>query len=352
MRLLICFGFIWALLAPGLRAMPAELPPRDFAGAQYIDSTGCVFRREGRGWVALSGDDGAPVCGFPPSAILRRDDTRMPEGAEIERDLLRLTLGAPGAEVEFSGRPDLTGIGKPAAPPPASQPQPQADPAGAITRQLAAGRRLAGAGAGQDDPNLRLCTLLGLQPAGAAPARIGADPTGGYCSGEVAPPALVENTDAGAAPDDGSAARLAAAAPRSSGHAGGAAPQVAAPAASPGAGPPVHAAASGPAPASKPSEKPKAVVAAGDGAQVAPLASGGEMIPAGARYIQIGRFDLDEAEAKLRALSAMGYPVAREKIVGVDGMRFVMAGPFPTREGLVVALDRLRKAGYPGAVAR
>lgn len=77
-----------------------------------------------------------------------------------------------------------------------------------------------------------------------------------------------------------------------------------------------------------------------------------EWIAPHARYVQIGRFDPAGAAQAAAALAAMGYPVLREKVVGVDGMRFVMAGPFATRERLVSALDRLRKAGYGAAFAR
>lgn len=75
-------------------------------------------------------------------------------------------------------------------------------------------------------------------------------------------------------------------------------------------------------------------------------------VPANARFIQIGRFDADGAGIALRALADMGYPVVRERVVGVDGKRFVMAGPFETRERLIAALDRLRKAGYKAALPR
>lgn len=49
-------------------AGPAELPPPGYAGAQYVDSTGCVFRRDGAGeWQARLTRDGKPLCGYAPT---------------------------------------------------------------------------------------------------------------------------------------------------------------------------------------------------------------------------------------------------------------------------------------------
>jgi hypothetical protein len=71
----LCRGGVAGLLiaAPALAqlASPAELPPEDFAGQQYVDSKGCLFLRAGRPgsveWIARVTRDGQPICDNPPS---------------------------------------------------------------------------------------------------------------------------------------------------------------------------------------------------------------------------------------------------------------------------------------------
>ncbi|MFV0492055.1 MAG: SPOR domain-containing protein [Pseudorhodobacter sp.] len=59
-----------AVLAQDI-AQPAEMPPADFAGQQYVDSRGCVFLRTGVDgqirWVQRMTADRQPLCGYPPS---------------------------------------------------------------------------------------------------------------------------------------------------------------------------------------------------------------------------------------------------------------------------------------------
>jgi hypothetical protein len=54
----------------GLRP-PAELPPAGFSGAQFVDSSGCVYIRAGVAgavtWVPRVTRDRKPVCGYTPS---------------------------------------------------------------------------------------------------------------------------------------------------------------------------------------------------------------------------------------------------------------------------------------------
>ena len=53
---------------------PAELPPPDYAGQQYVDSKGCLFMRAGRTpesevWVPRVTREGKPLCDNPPSGV-------------------------------------------------------------------------------------------------------------------------------------------------------------------------------------------------------------------------------------------------------------------------------------------
>lgn len=52
-------------------AVPAELPPPDYAGQQYVDSKGCLFLRAGAPgeviWIPRVTRKGVPLCGNPPS---------------------------------------------------------------------------------------------------------------------------------------------------------------------------------------------------------------------------------------------------------------------------------------------
>ncbi|MFC3061313.1 SPOR domain-containing protein [Paenirhodobacter populi] len=50
-------------------AAPAELPPASYTGAQYVDSTGCVFIRPAPDaeWEPRQTRDGQPLCGYEPT---------------------------------------------------------------------------------------------------------------------------------------------------------------------------------------------------------------------------------------------------------------------------------------------
>lgn len=74
MRRVILVSLTLALGGPALARdplRPAELPPADYAGQQYVDSKGCMFVRAGTAaevlWVPRVSREGTPVCGNPPS---------------------------------------------------------------------------------------------------------------------------------------------------------------------------------------------------------------------------------------------------------------------------------------------
>ncbi|AXC49811.1 hypothetical protein DRW48_09030 [Paracoccus suum] len=75
------------------------------------------------------------------------------------------------------------------------------------------------------------------------------------------------------------------------------------------------------------------------------------MIPAGARWLQIGVYaDADSVNAGLSRLAAAGFPAARG--TAARGRDAILAGPYPTREGIVSAYDRLTRAGFAALIPR
>lgn len=366
MRQLVLIWLFW-IVGAGISAAdalrPTEAPPADFPGAQYIDSAGCVFVRDGRGWSAKQGDDGAPLCGFPPS---RSAWTRAgvadapPSMADIERDLTVSLIEEAGAGMDLATKapdhgPDPSGAEISAAPKvTAAEPPAQIaavpDPGlGAqIERALHADPALAARMTATLDPNARLCELLGMRAAAKGNIPFGADPTRGYCAGQapggvpgsqVLAAAAAQRVDASAPVSVTVASKKASAAPAAKVRSGGT-PHRSVKAET-------HARAAAPQKSGKATDaKP---------AQAAPTQLSGTehgRVPAGARYVQIGQFNADGVAAAIAALRSMGYPVARQVKVGADGQRIVLAGPFENRERLIAALDRLQKAGFGGALAR
>ena len=341
MRLLIWFGLILVLFGAAARAdapRPAELPPRDYASAQYIDSAGCVFRHQEGAWVAALTDDQVQVCGFPPSRSVWAGSAPGPAGRDpltVQRDLTLLVVTANGGQVTKKGDVDQI-----RSPEPTAEVLPATTPAddgtaAEILRGLAVRRELARRVVPYDPANGRLCALLGLQGPGGKPAVTGDDPTGGLCSGQAAklPGYKPRDTTIAAA-----AGTMKAASP--------------------------HSGATDGAPTRRSAGRAKAIGADDPGAEAGhvvaakrpgadrPSAQPVEMVGAHARFVQIGRFDPSGVEAVTKALMRLGYPVVRETVADADGKRRIMAGPFPTRSALISALDGIRRAGYHRAVAR
>ena len=70
------FGAPLTVLAEDLQG-PKELPPPDYKGQQYVDSSGCVFLRAGLGgqvtWVPRIDRQRRQLCGYPTQAEAARD---------------------------------------------------------------------------------------------------------------------------------------------------------------------------------------------------------------------------------------------------------------------------------------
>lgn len=310
MRVLVLIALLLAPLA--VLAAPVPPPPGNFAGVQYVDGQGCVFQRVEGGWRARSDSAGQPLCGFPPSIEMRRldpDSSHVLPAGPPEPPTDPATMLAERLAEELR-QADLAEPA-PAVPTTASAPS-------ALSEQIAASlavQQRAAPGFGAPDD---LCRRLGY---GADPVDGGlADPTG-FCPGlrPPAPAALL-----GDAP---SATRNAATRP--------------VPAPSRSAAAPVERQRASPAPTRQAGAEPP---------RPAPP-PGVEMIPAHARYVQLGVFRREDADNATRALASKGLPVARLRSQG-DQPIVIMAGPFADRQKLIETLNRLRSEGWPGAVAR
>ena len=299
------------LAASALQAAPVPPPPGDFSGRQYIDGQGCVFQRSDAGWQARLDGGGQPLCGFPPSIEMRRLD---PDSTHVLRDDAPEPPADPAALLAARLAEDLRQADL-------AEPVPKPAPASAAPsalgeqiavslslQQRAAEQRNVGSGMPAD-----LCRRLGY---GDRPVDGGVpDPTG-FCPGLRPPAPAVLVQDRAPASRANPAPARPAAAPPSRGRA---------------ASPPTRQAGAEP---SRPVANP-----------------GVEMIPAHARYVQIGVFLPDEADRAIRALAAKGLPAVRLR-AEANRPVVIMAGPFGDRQALISALNRLRAEGWPGAVAR
>lgn len=314
---------------------PLEQPPDDFTGAQYIDTAGCVYLRQGPVWAPRLDRDGSVICGYPPSLPgLAANKAETPDAAAL-RLAITLAEGLQDGDV-LADPPDLLRRA------PAEVPRPVSGPLARLDASVRAVPAMRAAAAQQSQPGqMPLCDLLGYRTGGvgAGDAR-----TLGFCGGGDSD--LQPKSRAGGPPPE--MVGPAPVAPANSARAETPAAKAAIPAMkreAAGHGRTASGKATGTV-AAKP--VPAAPV------KPAQAASMVEMIPAGARYVLIGRYPLPaEAEATMRRLAALGYPVARSRSPGTGaGGRLVMAGPFADRQALVAALNRLREQGYTRAVAR
>lgn len=308
------------LLGPGMAfAAPEPPPPAGFSGAQYIDGRGCVFTRQDGGWQARLDPSGQTLCGFPPSTELRRLDPDTahvlpPDTPPVAPDPARLLADRLAEELRNA---DMTGDVLPTPPePPTAGRNAMLDDIAATLAHQGAVRSALGPGGRVPD---QLCARLGYR---AAPVEGGVADATGFCAG-LRPPAPGHSF--------GVAARNPPATPRIASASDTPRPQ------QPPRPVPVNTKGSPRAEHAAPSARPSHKV---------------EMIPASARYVQIGVFqDEPSARSAIRALARAGLPVV-QTLPGDSAARAIMAGPFTDRARLVEVLNRLRAQGWAGAVAR
>lgn len=350
---------VMLVLLPGLALAqdlrPAEVPPADFPARQYIDSKGCVFLLDPGGrWQARVARDGAPICGYPPTLSARGQGGRPrlraldPNAGRSRAELLEAALSQTVITAAQPG--ELTSDPQPMQKLPDMGPEPMAAaPVDALRATVAAAPAVRQDMGGGLKPNLRLCELLGYDGRAKA-AHLGDDPSQGYCNslpeadlsrlsflrpvGSAAAPAPAEAT-AKAATDPGKVPTkpVAVAAKQARSVATGTVRTAKADVRAP-----------------KPAVEPtKARTAKPQPETPAP-----GMIPAGARYVQLGTFgDPGNADRAAQRVAGLGHPVLRGKDkVGAREVQIIMAGPFKDRKTIVRALDSIRRAGFRDAFPR
>lgn len=364
---LICALFSLAALADS----PAELPPADFTARQYIDSKGCVFLRDDNGvWQPRRDRDETQLCGYPPTLSARRLTPDGPvklfprSGAEpsrsqqIESALADLVI--PNLQTgELAGERAPMQQRLDAGPEPSSN-----DPLLTLRAEIESQGQIRAQMNGLMQPNLDLCRLLGYD--GKPPADVavgmqpGADPTGGFCNAlprnDLARLAFARPASLPLPPSRDQVPAIAETADRDTtrGAAAGAATH-AAQDAKPKRPRQTGAASPSPAPVrtgrgSEPGVK--AVTPPAPRVQPGQEADG---IPASARFVLIGRFRQgQDVDLIARRLSGLGLPVVRQIApLPANGTAWiVLVGPFDSRQSIVMALDRVRKAGFTWAVPR
>lgn len=348
-------GVIWMAMAGTALAEPVPPPPANFSGAQYIDGHGCVYIRDGRDWIPRYDDRGAEICGFPPSLEARRTDpdtrnvlapAEAPPEPSAEQQLYEQLAGELRQgefAVDPGPRQELKDPGLPKKQDPVAQ-----ELNAVVTAMPALQAGIAAAtGAGSD-----LCAVLGYRPADDTTPLLGGDVTQGMCLGMRAPTPEERILDGARLPvASGETAVAPQAAPAKAATATVEENVVAdrrrAPAT---AVQPRSSAASG----ARYGAAGASLTADRREPTPAPKAPAVEMIPASARYVQIGGFrDDSNAVAALRKLAGMGYPTAQTYARRDNStLRVIMAGPFSDRQALIEALNRLRASGYPRAAAR
>lgn len=334
------WNLLFLLMSSVAQAAPSPAPPMDFSGDQYIDGRGCVFSRADNGWDLRTDRDGKPVCGFPSSLSARRTDPdaetvlaplhqpEPPDPAQLLREQLAAELRqgefvADTRQAEERREPEIPDTGNDLI----------AEARGILQLRAAIDAKLAGDRNASD-----LCARLGYVPDPVPQLIPGGDLMAGLCPGQrpaspearISPGKRLDNVAKPVTPVSPAASRVSAV-------------REARPSIRQEVKRKLRRDAASPMP--KPAAKGETTAS-----QQAPLP---ELIPASARYVQIGEFsDDDSSEQTIRRLSALGYPVARGYRQGAERKSgVILAGPFNDRRSLVAALNMLRSKGYK-AIAR
>ena len=331
-----------AQTGPSLR--PAEEPPSDFAGSQYIDSHGCVFTRNGKLWAARVGRDGMPVCGYPPTPVGTLIRPHLPPALEgmgrIEAELVHaITANLAAGDLVTDPRPSARASDLPVAGLQGGEDQDRA--AASVVTQIQGALSATGpiriAVAGSTAPGRRLCASLGLDQTASHRAALG-DVTAGLCSTPLPQTSALRIAEAEA----GAAAAVAA-------RSGADVAAKIRPHAERNKGQPQK--------TRRETKKPKASAAATRPTAIRQSPSGtrkdrspANMIPARARYLELTGVGND-TDAALARLHALGLPASRARIAG-SATPIVLAGPFHSRQSIVSAYDQLTRAGFPRLQAR
>lgn len=311
---------------------PLEQPPEDFASAQYIDSAGCVYLRQGAVWAPRLDRDGTLICGYPPSLPA---GSRVAETADHAALKLSLTLAEGLQDADLREDPN-----DPLRRAPVETPKANGQRMAGLGASVQALPAMRAATAGNAAGDQYLCDLLGYQASSGGGGGEGA--TLGICAngGAALTSKVVRDVDDKAAAD---AKRRIATAPSTGGPnaaGGGSTGPSARPDQANGQG-------------SSGGAKARPLAGQSGAKDIASKTDGPEMVPAAARYVQIGRFGASAADEVIRRLAGLGYPLVRSTREDPKTKeRLIMAGPFADRQAVIAALSQLRGAGYPGAFAR
>ncbi len=354
---------------------PAELPPPDFSARQYIDSKGCVFLRDGEVWSPRQARDGTLLCGYPPTFSARRKTPDQgaalfapPRGEGSRAHQIEMVL----TEALITNlRPgELASDPRPITKLPDMGPEPAPDgPIAELRAEMAAKPTIAAKMGGGLRPNQELCHLLGYdggprgKNTGQSRNGLGQDPSGGFCAdlprNDLARLAFSRPVPVASQPQ--AADQPAGSEPAGNEGAGGqeATITVSAPPKPKQQAPDRGGAgqAGSRAKTGSGQEKERDTGASDKRRQspeTAPPRSLADLVPPGARYVHIGAYgDPANAERAIGRLGGSGLPILKSRGTGKGaGLHLVIAGPFDSRQAVVMALDKIRKAGFRDSFAR